>query len=140
MAVADMRLLVRVSMQIGELLVAAGLVTQAQIAQAVDRQHEAGGRLGPNLVAMGAISAEALAQFVDGVPVEPSTVAETGLPEAFLIDLMLKFLFVGTAETTAEWRVALAAGAGDGVAGGGDARAAGGRARFHWRRPAGHAF
>ncbi len=53
MAVADMRLLVRVSMQIGELLVAAGLVTQVQIAQAVDRQHEAGGRLGPNLVAMG---------------------------------------------------------------------------------------
>ena len=107
MAVADMRLLVRVSMQIGELLVAAGLVTQAQIAQAVDRQHEAGGRLGPNLVATGAISAEALAQFVDGVPVEPSTVAETGLPEAFLIDLMLKFLFVGTAETTADLSGAL---------------------------------
>ncbi|OYZ16816.1 MAG: hypothetical protein B7Y35_02565 [Sphingomonadales bacterium 28-64-96] len=94
-------------MQIGELLVAAGLVTQAQIEQAIDRQHDAGGRLGPNLVAVGAISPEELAQFVDGVPVEPSTVAETGLPEAFLIDLMLKFLFIGTAETTAELSAAL---------------------------------
>jgi hypothetical protein len=94
-------------MQIGELLVAAGLVTQAQIEQAIDRQHDAGGRLGPNLVAVGAISPEDLAQFVDGVPVEPSTVAETGLPEAFLIDLMLKFLFIGTAETTAELSAAL---------------------------------
>jgi hypothetical protein len=94
-------------MQIGELLVAAGLVTQADIDRAVDRQHEEGGRLGPNLVAIGAISAEQLAQFVDGVPVEPATLAETGLPEAFLIDLMLKFLFIGTAETTAELSGAL---------------------------------
>ena len=94
-------------MQIGELLVAAGLVTQADIDRAVDRQHEEGGRLGPSLVAIGAISAEALAQFVDGVPVEPATVAETGLPEPFLIDLMLKFLFIGTAETTADLSGAL---------------------------------
>lgn len=94
-------------MQIGELLVAAGLVNQDQIDRAVDRQLEMGGRLGPNLVATGAISAEALAQFVDGVPAEPATVAETGLPEAFLIDLMLKYLFIGTAETTADLSASL---------------------------------
>ena len=94
-------------MQIGELLVAAGLVSQADIDRAVDRQHDAGGRLGPSLVAIGAISAEELAHFVDGVPVEPATVPETGLPETFLIDLMLKFLFIGPAETTAELSAAL---------------------------------
>ena len=89
-------------MQIGELLVAAGLVSQADIDRAVDRQHQEGGRLGPNLVAVGAISAEELAHFTDGVPVAPATLADTGLPEAFMIDLMLKFLFIGTAETTAD--------------------------------------
>ena len=89
-------------MRIGELLVAAGLVSHEDIDQAVDRQHEAGGRLGPALVAIGAISAADLAQFVDGVPVEPTTLAETGLPEAFVIDLLLKFLFIGPAESAAD--------------------------------------
>lgn len=100
-------MLAGVRMQIGELLVAAGLVSQADIDRAVDRQHEAGGRLGPNLVAVGAIGADELARFVDGVPVEPATMAETGLPEAFLIDLMLKFLFIGPAESVADLSGAL---------------------------------
>lgn len=94
-------------MRIGELLVAAGLVSESDIARAIDRQHEEGGRLGPNLVAVGAISAEELAQFCEGVPMEPVTVAETGLPESFLIDLVLKFLFIGPAETTADLTAAL---------------------------------
>ncbi|MFZ4381582.1 MAG: hypothetical protein ACOYO0_06420 [Sandarakinorhabdus sp.] len=89
-------------MRIGELLVAAGVVSEADIARAIDRQREDGGRLGPNLVAVGAISAEELAHFCDGVPVEPATIEDTGLPENFLIDLMLKFLFIGPAETVAD--------------------------------------
>jgi hypothetical protein len=89
-------------MRIGELLVAAGLVSEADSARALERQREEGGRLGPNLVAVGAISADDLARFCDGVPEEPSSVAETGLPENFLIDLMLKFLFIDQADTVAE--------------------------------------
>ncbi|OSZ63683.1 hypothetical protein CAP39_13600 [Sphingomonas sp. IBVSS1] len=86
-------------MRIGELLEAAGLVSEADIARAIDRQHAEGGRLGPNLVAVGAISAEELARFCDAMPLEPVTLAETGLTEPFLIDLMLKLLFIGPAET-----------------------------------------
>jgi hypothetical protein len=94
-------------MRIGELLVAAGLVTQADIDRAVDRQLEEGGRLGPNLVAVGAISAEELARFGNAIPTEPASLEDTGLPEPFLIDLMLKFLLVGTAETVGELSAAL---------------------------------
>ncbi|WP_439544812.1 hypothetical protein [Sandarakinorhabdus sp.] len=89
-------------MRIGELLVAAGLVSDADIARAIDRQYDEGGRLGPNLVAVGAITEAELAQFCDGVPVEPATLQETGIPENFLIDLMLKLLFIGPAETVAD--------------------------------------
>jgi len=89
-------------MRIGELLVAAGAVSAADITRAIERQQSEGGRLGPNLVAIGAISEAELARFCDGVPVEPGTLAETGLPENFLIDLMLKLLFIGPAETVAD--------------------------------------
>lgn len=94
-------------MRIGELLLAAGLVSEADIARAIDRQHEEGGRLGPNLVAVGAITAEALADFCDGVPIEPGTIAETGLPETFLVDLTLKLLFIGPAESVSDLAAAL---------------------------------
>lgn len=86
-------------MRIGELLVAAGLVSKADIDRAVDRQLEEGGRLGPSLVAIGAISTEELARFCEAMPAEPTSIEETGLPGTFLIDLMLKLLFLGPAET-----------------------------------------
>lgn len=86
-------------MRIGELLVAAGLVSKADVARAIERQHEEGGRLGPNLIAIGAITAEELARFCDGVPMEPATLADTGLPETFLLDLLLKIVFIGPTET-----------------------------------------
>ena len=94
-------------MRIGELLVAAGLVSQADIDRAMDRQMDHGGRLGPHLVAVGAMSEDELVQFCEAVPVEPGTLAETGLPETFLIDLLLKFLFIGPAETVADLAAAL---------------------------------
>jgi hypothetical protein len=94
-------------MRIGELLVAAGLVSEADVARAIDRQKDEGGRLGPNLVAIGAITPDALARFCEGVPIEPATLAETGLPETFLIDLLLKIIFIGPASNVAELAIAL---------------------------------
>jgi len=94
-------------MRIGELLVAAGLVSEADVARAMARQRDEGGRLGPNLVATGAISAEDLARFCDGVPPEPATLAETGLPESVLLDLMLKLVFLGPDETVADLAMAM---------------------------------
>jgi hypothetical protein len=89
-------------MRIGELLVAASLVTEADVARAMARQREEGGRLGPNLVAIGAIEAGALDTFIEGIPAEPATLAETGLDTNTLLDLLLKLLFNGPAETVTD--------------------------------------
>ncbi|WP_439532665.1 hypothetical protein [Polymorphobacter sp.] len=86
-------------MRIGELLVAAGLVGEADVARAMARQRDEGGRLGPNLVATGAIDAATLDAFCAGIPPEPATLSETGLDEKTLLELMLKLLFAGPAET-----------------------------------------
>jgi hypothetical protein len=94
-------------MKIGELLQAAGLVSEDDIARAIARQQEEGGRLGPNLVAIGAITEEELANFTEGVPIEPANVQETGLPEPFLIDLMIKLIFVGPAESVSDLAAAM---------------------------------
>jgi hypothetical protein len=88
-------------MRIGELLVAAKLVTEADVARAVERQRDEGGRLGPNLVAVDAIEADALAAFIAAIPPEPATLQETGLDTNTLLDLMLKLLFIGPSETVA---------------------------------------
>ena len=89
-------------MRIGELLVTARLVTEAQIAEAVARQRDAGGRLGQNLVAIGAISDADLDRFIVGIPADPLSLADTGIDEKTLLDLLLKIVFIGPAESIAE--------------------------------------
>ena len=89
-------------MRIGELLVAARLVTEAQIAEAVARQRDAGGRLGQNLVAIGAISDADLDSFISSIPADPLSLADTGIDEKTLLDLLLKIIFIGPAESIAE--------------------------------------
>lgn len=88
-------------MRIGELLVAAKLVTEADVARAVERQRDEGGRLGPSLVAVDAIEADALAAFIAAIPPEPATLEETRLDINTLVDLMLKLLLIGPSETVA---------------------------------------
>jgi hypothetical protein len=57
--------------KLGELLVGAGLITTAQLQEALRYQKAAGGRMGSNLVAMGIISEDSLMDFLaqqTGVP------------------------------------------------------------------------
>lgn len=57
--------------KLGELLVGAGLITPAQLQEALRYQKAAGGRMGSNLVAMGIISEDSLMDFLaqqTGVP------------------------------------------------------------------------
>jgi hypothetical protein len=86
-------------MIIGEILVAQGLVTQADVTAALDRQKQRGGRLGDNLVALGKLQPADLEAVLHGVPPAPRTLAETGLGLPDLLNLMTKALYSGGVET-----------------------------------------
>lgn len=83
---------------IGELLVREGLISSAQLAQALAGQRQDNGRLEDVLVSLGILTADQFHQFFQPVPQVPLKVADTGLSEAFLTDLLLKaaYLEAGT--------------------------------------------
>ncbi len=87
-----------VTMRLGEILVLRGVVTAQQLAAALDRQQEAGGRLGEHLVALEAASQAAIDLAVAEAPRMPRTVAETGVSRAALLGLLLKFMRVESVE------------------------------------------
>jgi len=94
-------------MRIGDLLVAANLVKPQDIDAAVTRQLAQGGRLGESLVALGAIKAEVLEAFLKQVPPVPMSVADTGLSETDLLNLLMKIIFVRALETTSSFADAI---------------------------------
>lgn len=77
---------------IGSKLLAAKLITEAQLMQALERQKARGGRLGENLVELGFLTVEAFNLFLRNHPDAPNTVKETGLEPSFLADLVLKHI------------------------------------------------
>lgn len=95
-------------MRIGELLVAAGLVSPEQVEHALQLQQDEGGRIGDKLVAIGAIDAETLHRMSHQAPVAPRSIAETGIPEAELVSLLLKVMLTGGHETLVACSEALA--------------------------------
>src|ERR1700760_2547270 len=86
-------------LRLGDLLVRAKLVTEMDIAKALERLSMCGGRLGDNLIAIGAITQETLERFVHRTPREPENIAATGLDETDLLGLMLKLIYVGRLQT-----------------------------------------
>src|SRR5690242_3654121 len=89
-------------MQLGDMLIARGLVTQADIDEALSRQVKEGGRLGENLIAMGLVTADQIAAVINSAPAIPASVAATGISERNLLYLMLKFMHVEACETVLE--------------------------------------
>src|SRR5579862_4841830 len=89
-------------MQLGDMLVARGLVTPADIETALARQVTEGGRLGENLIAMGLVTADQIAEVVNSAPAIPATVAEAGISERNLLYLLLKFMHIEACETVLE--------------------------------------
>lgn len=79
-------------MKIGQRLVAANLVGEADIAQALERQRQVGGTLGENLVALGAVSAEAVQSLLSPPPAAPRRLEDIGLDQTFLVGLALKLM------------------------------------------------
>jgi len=89
-------------MRIGDILVAAKVVTATDVHAALRRQAEHGGRLGENLVAIGAADPDDLERFLNGVPAAPLNVADTGLSETELLTLIIKLMYVSSLKTTSE--------------------------------------
>lgn len=89
-------------MQLGDMLIARGLVTQADLESAMARQVREGGRLGENLIAMGLVTADQIAETINSAPPIPSTVAESGISDRNLLYLMLKFMHIEACETILE--------------------------------------
>ena len=94
-------------MRIGELLVAQGLTTEVDVERARQRQIEYGGRLGQNLVEIGAITQEQLDNFLYAVPPEPAKVEDLGLAEGTLLSLLLKTMLLRKLETAEQLSRAL---------------------------------
>jgi energy-coupling factor transporter ATP-binding protein EcfA2 len=89
-------------MQLGEMLITRGLATPAIIDAAIERQVKEGGRLGENLIAMGAVTADQIAEVVNATPAIPAGIAESGINERNLLYLMLKFMHIEACETVLE--------------------------------------
>ena len=79
-----------VRMELGNLLLRAGLITSEQLEDALARQVAQGGRLGDQLVAAGYLTQARLDAFLHHIPVEPETIEDTGIDETELLGLMMK--------------------------------------------------
>ncbi len=77
------------------------------MANALDRLAERGGRLGDNLVALGAISQERLNHFLHRIPTEPTDIKSTGIDEVDLMALLLKLIYRDRLETTRQFMDAI---------------------------------
>ncbi len=86
-------------MELGERLIAKGLVTSADLDAALARQVTDGGRLGENLIAMGVVTADQIATIVNAAPAIPTSLEDTGVSDRNLLNLMLKFMHAEAAET-----------------------------------------
>jgi len=90
-------------MRLGDLLVRVKLITEDDVAKALERQGAQGGRLGENLVAIGAIEQRALDAFIHRIPGEPANLAATGIEEADLLALLMKLIYTGRLETNRQF-------------------------------------
>ncbi len=90
-------------MHLGELLVLTKHVTKAQLDEALTRQQQQGGRIGENLIAMGALTREALDSFLAGTPAEPDELHHTGINPLELLNLLLKHIYTTRIETVVQF-------------------------------------
>src|SRR5450432_951042 len=80
-------------MRLGDLLIRAKRVTEEDVTRALTRSREKGGRLGDNLVALGAIDQRTLDSYLRRIPAEPGSVAATGIDENDLVMLLMKLIY-----------------------------------------------
>lgn len=86
-------------MNIGDILVAKGLVAEEDVTRALDHQKANGGRLGDCMVALGILSKEQVAEVISEAPAAPVTIEDTGIDHGFLLQLVLKGIQLERLET-----------------------------------------
>ncbi len=86
-------------LQLGDLLVQAGLVTVTDVSMALEHQATHGGRLGENLVAMGLLDRNALEAFLHHFPIEAADMAATGIDSVDLMGLAMKLIHSARLQT-----------------------------------------
>ncbi len=75
---------------IGELLAREGLISAAQLAQAITTQKQNGGKLEDSFISLNFLTKEQLSEILHPIPPIPLRIVDTGLNETFLSDLLLK--------------------------------------------------
>lgn len=86
-------------MRLGDLLVRGKRVTEQDVQRALAYGRVNGGRLGDNLVAIGAIDERTLSSFINRIPREPKDTAATGIDSSDLIALLMKIIYTNRIET-----------------------------------------
>ena len=99
-------------MSFGDILVAKGLASPDDIIRALEHQKTNGGRIGESLVAIGAVTQEQVEQVIGDVPPAPRSVEDTGIDPVFLLQLMLKGMFLERMELPSQLAEALKLSAG----------------------------
>lgn len=90
-------------MRLGDLLVAANIVTNDDVDRALSRQVTHGGRLGENLVATGGVALEALESFLNCMPSEPEDIHATGINPLDLLNLLVKLIHTARLESIVQF-------------------------------------
>src|SRR5437879_6919666 len=89
-------------MAIGELLLAKNFINEEQLKKVLHQQKIAGGRIGDNLIALGYITREKLETILQEPPSVPKTIEETGLDTNFLLNSILRIMYISAIQTTPE--------------------------------------
>jgi DNA polymerase III delta prime subunit len=90
-------------MRLGDLLIRAKRVTEADIARALERRNQHGGRLGDNLVAVGAIDQQTLESYLHRIPAEPADIEASGIDETDLTALLMKLIYAGRLKSVRQY-------------------------------------
>jgi hypothetical protein len=89
-------------MALGNLLLAKNILNPGQLDTALEHQRIAGGLLGDNLISLGFITRERLSEILLEPPAIPRSITDTGLETHFLINSVLKSIYVSSLQTVAE--------------------------------------
>jgi hypothetical protein len=81
-------------MPLGPILIAKGLLDPIQLEEARQHQKTAGGSLAASLLTLELISSEELGAFLAQEPLEAGSVEATGLDRQFLLDFLLKAIYM----------------------------------------------
>ena len=94
-------------MNLGDILVAKGLVSAEDITRALEHSRVNGGRLGGSLAELGIITKEQIDRVLEDAPQAPLTTAGTGIDPALLLELAMKGMYTENFELASQIAEAL---------------------------------